>query len=399
MSVDTVLPLPLRGRDLLSVASLGLRTRRMRALLSGIGIAIGVASVVGVLGISTASEADLLAKIGQLSNLVLVTPGQNLGTGGNAELPLAAPSMISRIGLVQGVTSTALLSDQSLQRTDKEPSGLTRGISVVATQSNLLGILNGSVHTGVFLNAGTERYPAVVLGAVAAQRLGIDQTGERVWIGNRWFTVVGILDQFLDQPDLDQSALIGFPEAGTEFRYNGSPSIIFVRTDPDNVDKVLNVLAATTNPESPQEVKLSRPSDALAARAAAKTAFTQLFLALGGVSLLVGGVMIANVMLTAVLERRTEIGLRRALGATKGDIAAQFLGEAILLSGLGGLAGVLIGVLITASYTQVQGLPFAVPPGPVAEALAVAILTGAVAGFYPALRAARLAPTEALGSV
>jgi putative ABC transport system permease protein len=399
MTDAPALPLPLRLGDLLMVASLGLRTRRMRALLSGVGIAIGVASVVGVLGISTASEADLLARIGQLSNLVLVTPGQNFATGGSAKLPTAAPSMIARISQVRGVTSVAQLQNLTVHRTDQEAAAVTRGISVDATQTNLLSILNGSVHSGVFLNSATDRYPAVVLGAVAAQRLGIDQTGERLWIGNRWFSVVGILNQFPGQQDLDQAALIGFPAAASEFQYDGSPSTIFVRTDPDNVDAVLGVLAATANPENPQQVQLSRPSDALAARAAAKTAFTQLFLALGGVSLLVGGVMIANVMLTAVLERRIEIGLRRALGATKGDIAAQFLGEAMLLSGLGGLAGVAIGVVITAAYAQLQGLPLVVPPLPIGGALAVAVVTGAVAGFYPALRAARLAPTEALGSV
>jgi putative ABC transport system permease protein len=392
------LALPFRVLDFAGVASLGLRTRRLRALLSGVGIAIGVASVVGVLGISTASEADLLDKIGQLSNLVQVTPGQSF-SGGTSKLPTRAPVMISRIDSVQGVTSLATQSNQTVRRTDMESSLITRGVSVQATQTNLLPILGGSVHQGVFLNGATERYPAVVLGAVAAQRLGVDQVGQRLWIGHRWFTVVGILNQFVDQPDLDQAALIGFPEAAQEFGYDGAPTLIYVRTNPDNVDSVLSVLAATANPASPQEVQLTRPSEALAARAAARTAFTQLFLALGGVSLLVGGVMIANVMLTAVLERRAEIGLRRALGATKADIALQFLGEAVLLSALGALAGVALGMLITAGYTQLQSLPFVIPLSAVAGALGVAVLTGAVAGLYPALRAARLAPTEALGSI
>jgi putative ABC transport system permease protein len=399
ISATNVRPLPFRVRDLLSVASLGLRTRVIRALLSGLGIAIGVGSVVGVLGISAASEADLLYQIGQLSNLVLVKPGQDFGTGNTAKLPVTAPSMINRINQIQGVTSLGTLQDLKVHRSDLESVAVTRGIAVSTTQTNLLTVLNGSMRTGVFLNAATDRYPAVVLGATAAQRLGIDQTGQRVLIARRWFTVVGILNQFLAQPDLDQTALIGYPEAAAEFQYDGAPSIIYVRTDPDNVAQVVKVLAAMANPENPQSVAVYQPSDSLKSQAIAKSTFTQLYLALGGVSLLVGGVMIANVMLTAVLERRTEIGLRRALGATKGDIATQFLGEAIMLSGLGGLAGIAVGMLITFGYGQLGSLPFVVPVAPIIESLAVAVLTGAVAGFYPALRAARLDPTEALGSV
>jgi putative ABC transport system permease protein len=387
----------LPAADLVGVASLGIRTRRVRAALSGLGIAIGVAAVVGVLGISQASEADLLARIGQLSNLLQVAPGPGFGAQA-PELPATAPGMISRMDDVRGVTATALLQGRAVQRTDRESALLTRGITVAAVQTGLLGMLEGSVQAGTFLNAASERYPAMVLGAIAAQRLGIDRTGVRVWMGRHWFTVVGILVQFPSQPDLDRSALIGFPAAASLFEYDGAPTTIYVRTRPDRVDQVGGLLAATVAPDAPQNVQVVRPADALAARAAASTAFTQLFLALGAVSLLVSGVMVANVMLTSVLERRREIGLRRALGATKLDISIQFLAEAVLLSGLGGLAGVAIGMLITAAYTQLQGLPFAVPPGAVAGGLGAAAVTGAVAGLYPALRAARLAPTEALGS-
>jgi putative ABC transport system permease protein len=384
--------------DLLAVASLGMRTRRLRALLSELGIGIGVAAVVGVLGIASASQADLLTKIGQLSNLLEVTPGQTFG-GGTSKLPTGAPAMIGRITDVQGVTATARLSGPTVRRTDREPSAVTRGISVTSARTDLLSILGCSVNQGAWLNAATERYPAVVLGAVAAQRLGVDQVGQRLWIGNRWFAVVGILDPFPSQPDLDQAAFIGFDAAATLFQYDGSPTTIYVRTDPDSVDRVQNVLGTTTFPQHPEEVQVSRPSDALAARAAAKTAFATLFLGLGAVALLVGGVAIANTMLTAVMERRSEVGLRRSLGATKVDIGLQFLTESMLLSGLGGLAGVLLGAMVTLVYVELQGLPFSLPPAAVAGGLGAALVTGAAAGLYPALRAARLAPTEALGSV
>jgi putative ABC transport system permease protein len=383
--------------DLLAVASLGIRTRRVRAALSGLGIAIGVAAVVGVLGISQASEASLLTRIDQLSNLLQVAPGPGFGAQA-PELPLTAPGMISRMDGVEGVTATALLKNESIQRTDRESSSVTRGINVVAAQPNLLPMLGGSVGAGTFLNAATDRYPTVVLGAIAAERLGVDQPGVRLWMSDHWFTVLGILTAFPAQQDLDQSALIGFPAAAALFEYDGAPTTIYVRATADRLEQVSGLLAATAIPDAPENAQVIRPADALAARAAASTAFAQLFLALGAVSLLVGGVMVANVMLTSVLERRSEIGLRRALGATRPDIAAQFLGESVLLSGLGGLAGVAVGMLITAAYTQLQELPFAVPPAAVAVGLGAATVTGAIAGLYPALRAARLAPTEALGS-
>jgi putative ABC transport system permease protein len=386
-------------RDLLGLASLGLRTKRARAALSELGIGIGVAAVVGVLGISTASEADLLARIGQFSNLLQVAPGPAFG-GATPELPATAPSMIGRMDGVQGVGAVAQLTGLSVRRTDLESAGTTRGIAVLAAQPGVLHILDGSLRAGTFLDAATARYPALVLGAVAAERLGVDRTGVRLWIGSRWFSVVGILQQLglPSQQDLDASALIGFPEAESEFQYDGAPTTVFVRVDPPRIGQVQALLAATANPEGPEQVQVTVPSDALAAQAQARTTFTTLFIGLGAVSLLVGGVQIANVMLMSVLERRTEIGLRRALGATRVDIGLQFLAESVLLSGMGGLAGILTGVMVTAVYTRLESQPFGVPPVAIAGGLGVAVVMGTVAGLYPALRATRLSPTEALAS-
>ena len=153
---------------------------------------------------------------------------------------------------------------------------------------------------------------------------------------------------------------------------------------------------ATANPENPEEVEVSRPSDALEAREAADDAFTALFLGLGAVALLVGGVGIANVMVISVLERRSEIGLRRALGATKRHVAVQFLGEALLLSVIGGAGGVGLGALVTAAWANAKGWEVLVPPLAIVGGFAAAVTIGAVAGLYPAIRAARMSPTEAL---
>jgi putative ABC transport system permease protein len=390
-------PSRLLPADVLRVGGVGLRMRRLRAGLSALGIAIGIASMVAVLGISESSKSDLIATLDRLgTNLLQLSPGQTV-LGEQAELPEQAAAMIGRIAPVDAVSAVEGV-DATVRRTNYIPEEETGGISVAAADVDLLTTLGATLRSGVYLDAAKARYPTVVLGSKAAERLGITRPGVAVWLGDRWFTVIGILNPVELAPDLDSAALIGLPMAKQFFDAEGSASTIYVRADPDDLDNVHAVLGATANPEHPEEVEASRPSDALEARAAAKTAFTSLFLGLGAVALLVGGVGIANVMVISVLERRSEIGLRRAIGATRGHIRLQFLTESLILSGLGGAAGVVLGTVITFVYASNRGwetaVPWYVPAGGVAAALAI----GVVAGLYPAMRAARLAPTEALRS-
>ncbi len=390
----------LHHRDLLLLGSVGLRSRKLRASLSALGIAIGIAAMVAVLGISASSRADLVAQLDLLgTNLLRVAPGQTLG-GQDATLPPEAPGMIRRVGPVQAVSATASV-DASVYRNDRIPTGETGGIGVRAADPELVDTLGGEVASGAFLNDATARYPAVVLGSVAAERLGITRADGRiqVWLGEQWFTVVGILDPLPLAPEIDRSALIGFPVATERLGHDGAPGTIYVRSTPEAVEAVRAVLGATANPDNPEQVEVSRPSDALAARAAANTAFTSLLLALGGVALLVGGVGIANVMVISVLERRSEIGLRRALGATRHHVRLQFLAEALLLSGLGGIGGVLLGAAVTAAFAASRSGATVVPPVALVGGVGAAMAIGALAGLYPAVRAARLAPTEALRTV
>jgi putative ABC transport system permease protein len=383
--------------DIGRTAAVGLRSRMTRAVLSALGIAIGIASMVAVLGLSESSKSELLATLDRLgTNLLTVQAGEGIGRG-SAELPDTAAAMISRIGPVEETAAVAAV-DANVYRTDLMPSDRTNGLTVQAVDLTLLETLAGSLQTGEWLDAASANYPVTVLGAVAAERLGITETPAKVWLGDQWFTVIGILSEFELSPDLDRAALVGFTAAEEYLNSSGVPSVIHVRSDPDHTDAVMSVLAATANPRNPEEVEVSRPTDALEARDAADDTFTALFLGLGAVALFVGGVGIANVMVISVLERRSEIGLRRAIGATKGHIAVQFLGEALLLSLIGGLAGVAIGYGVTMAWAAYKDWDVLVPQVALLGGLGAALIIGSLAGFYPAIRASRMSPTEALRS-
>jgi putative ABC transport system permease protein len=400
----------LSPRDWLRVASVGLRVRPLRAALSGLGIAIGTAAIVAILGLSASSQAGLLAEIDRLgTNMLTVEAGQSL-TGQETQLPLEAPGRITLLDHVQVLAHTGLMKNEKVYRNSMIPVAESGGLQVRASSLNLLAVLDTSIARGTWLGAGTAHEPVAVLGAVAAERLGIDRVypDQRIWLGGQWFNVAGILKSSPLAPDIDTSALIGYPAAQKYLGYvsivrgeqrAGPPSTIYVRVATGHEASVQALLAPTANPEAPNQVNVSQPSDVLTARAAAAGAFDSLFLGLGIVALIVGAVGVANIMIISVLERRSEIGLRRALGATKQQIRTQFLTESILLAVLGGIVGVLVGILATAIYASTKHWAIVIPVEAWSGGIASAILIGAFAGLMPAIRASRLPPAVALRTV
>ena len=388
--------IPLRAQ--VSVAIQGLRTRRLRASLSALGVAIGIGAMVAVVGVSASSQANLLALIDSLgTNLLTVTPGQTF-LGANEVLPSTAVGTILHMPAVQRAAAVYQVSGATVLRSPYVPSQQTGGIGVDAADPGLLAALGAKLASGHFLSAASERYPTVVLGAQAASTLQIErvQGHIQVFINGSWFTVIGVMQPVVLDPTLDTTVFVGLPLAERMFQLKPNPSEIYVRANVDNVIAVANLLAPTADPQTPDGVSVSRPTDALEARAAAKGQFTTLLLGLGAVALLVGAIGIANIMVISVLERRGEIGLRRALGATKRHISSQFLVESALLAALGGAAGLGLGALATLVYSIAQNEPMVVPLYVLVAAPASGLLIGAIAGLYPAAKAARLSPTEAL---
>lgn len=388
----------LRWSDVVRLGGTGIRARPTRAILSALGIAIGIAAMVGVIGVSTSSQAQLAEQLRALgTNMLTAQAGDDL-TGASTKLPIDTVGRIRLIDGVEKATSTATLSGVSVYRSRLSDKNATGGTITMAAEQSLLDVVAGSIARGAWLNDATASYPAAVLGAKAAQRLGVINPGTQVWIGGTSFTVVGILNPVTLAPELDNSALIGASIAKQQFNFDGKPTTVYERSAEDRVEEVRALLGPTLNPKSPTSVKVSRPSDALAAKNAADQTFTALLVGVGSIALLVGGIGVANTMIISVLERRREIGLRRSLGAMRGHILTQFLAEALLLAFLGGAAGCVLGIGVTIGMSAANGWPFTLPWYVVIAGLTVTVVIGAIAGLYPAVRASRTPPTAALNS-
>jgi putative ABC transport system permease protein len=387
----------LRTRDLFFVAVYGVKARKGRAALTSIGIGIGIAAIVAVSGIAASGSADLLSTLESLgTNLVKASPQAGF-FGTQEELPEGVIGMVERIGPVEEVTSTTQ-TDLLVRRSNFISEFEGGGISTIVTSSELLNVIGGKLSEGRFITDGLSDLPVTVLGSVTAKRLGITNLSKptKILIDDEWFGVIGIVEELKIHPDLDRSVFIGYGAAKKLFDINEEPTTIYLRANPTFIEDVVEVIAPSMNPENPDQVEVSRPSDALEAQQAVEASFTNLLLGLGSVALLVGGVAIANVMVMSVLERRMEIGVRRSIGATRREIRYQFLLESIVLSGIGGLVGVMLGSLITLAYTNYTNIVFSIPVWQILGAVVLALLIGAISGVYPAIKASKIQPAEAV---
>jgi putative ABC transport system permease protein len=403
MSTNSAAAARLRPADLLRVALLGLRTRKMRAALSALGISIGIATAVIVTGVPASGQQALLSKLTALgTNMLQAVPAQLPGGSAQA-FPPQSVAMVRRIGPVTVASATADDPYASVHRSDRVGPNDDTGLTVAASQLNLLQAVNGRLQSGRFLTAATERFPTAVLGSAAASALGFPRLAPgftpQIIINNRWFTVIGILRPLKLFPEINSSVLIGWDAARTQLAFSPAPTEIYLQAQQPAIEAVASVLAPTIEPQLPEEVQVSIPTAALEAKIDTQSTFSALFLGLAAVALLAGGIGVANTMVISVLERRPEIGLRRALGATRGQIRGQFLLESVALSLLGGVAGLLIGVLGVFGYSLSQGWPPAIPLVSLVGGLGGAVVVGAAAGAYPSIRAAGLTPTEALGAL
>jgi len=362
--------------------------------LSALGIAIGIAAMIAVVGISTSSRAALDAELDRLgTNLLRVSPDDSVA---GADLPRDAAARVERLpGNVRAAGYAGI--DAQVYRSPVMPRTESGALVAGTGDDALARLLTASLRTGTWLDRGPSGLGTAVLGSLAAEDLGITAVGQRIAVDDTQLTVVGILDGFPLTPDLDTTVFIDRGTAG-RLGWNGRPDVLFERSDDTAVTALTKRIPGTLAPGHPADLRVSRPSDALAARAAADGAFTGMLIGLSGVALLVGGIGVANTMVIAVLERRREIGLRRALGATRGHIRLQFLIEALLLAALGGAVGALLGGIVVAVVATTNGWTFVLPPTAVGTGLLSTLLIGALAGAYPAARAARTPPTVALSS-
>lgn len=387
-----------RPSDQALLAWRGLRAHPLRAALSAAGIAIGIAAMIAVLGISVSSQARVQAALSELgTNLLTATAGNDL-LGKSTALPEDAADRVRRIDGVEHAAWTADLDKVKVYRNALVDPNASGGIGVLVAGGGLLDATGASVRVGKWLEGDAAKLPVTVLGASTAERLGIREPGALIWLGGQEVTVVGILDPSPLVPELNGSALVGGEYAKTSLGFTGAPTTLYERSTDEAVTDVRKMIPPTLAPKSPTSVLVSRPSDALAAKNAVDQAFTGLLIGVGSIALLVGGIGVANTMIVAVLERRNEIGLRRALGATRRNIRSQFLTEAVLLAALGGIAGVVLGVAVTAGVALANGWIVTIPVPILGIGLAVTIVVGGLAGILPAARAARVPPTAALSA-
>jgi macrolide transport system ATP-binding/permease protein len=391
-------------RDLAAEAVAALLARPARVGLTVLGTVIGLGALVATLGLSKTAANQIVGRFDALAATdVVMSPSTRAGGAGATVLPWDAESRLRRL---HGVAAAGTLSDvnvrgalvRSVPINDPLAAGAVQ-LPMKAASPGLFAAVHARLATGRLFDAGHSRRAdhVLVLGPNAAHRLGIARVDEQpaVFIGDRLYAVIGLLAGVRRQASLMGAAIMPEGTARREFSLP-APALAQIETRIGAVDLIARQAPVALNPADPSLLKVAAPPDPRLLRGAVKNDLNALFLLLGGVSLLVGAIGIANVTLVSVLERVGEIGLRRALGAARRHIAAQFLLESTAMGLAGGVIGASLGTLVIVGVSAAKTwTPVLDPWVPLGAPLLGAVI-GLLSGTYPSLRAASLEPVEAL---
>jgi putative ABC transport system permease protein len=389
-----------RFRDLLGVAWKGLSARKIRTLLIMLGPIVGVAAMVGAVGLTESAKGDLKQKLSTLgTNLIIANAGGSFGQQ-NPTFPGDAVTRVKAISSVESASATTNLS-QVIALPAQGGSDFYQAfpVPVRAADLTLPAVLDVPVINGRWLSAADNKLHAraAVIGAGLAKQYAFLRGENRtIRLNDTNFGVVGVLGPVALDPDLDNAVFVTQWAAKHVFATDGKPNQLYVRSTPKDTQATADAIPTAINLGGPDQVSTKVPSDVLKAASQADKTLQQTALFAGLLALTVGGLGIANVMSISVIQRSSEIGIRRAVGHSRSKIGLQFLLESLFVGILGGILGAAVGVGVVYLVSAFAHWVVVIAYSRIPIWMGLALIVSVVAGLYPSIKAARLEPLETL---